>query len=1229
MGVEKQGEAAWTPEAALKEVRRRLKRKYESDGRNQDQLASAAGYERPAVNQAMSMNARPPSGKLVAALARALRFSKSDIDEMLELLAFAREGLKNPPPQGREPRHREGGVALLGRLITEWDPLDLEVHPAAPSTETPGGTRAQYGKLPAYIPRPHDDVLTALVTEAQEGNSRMGVLVGWSSTGKTRACWEAVQPLASDGWRLWHPTGPSRVDAALAGLEHVTPRTVVWLNDAQHILGPDQNKGERTAAALTELLRDETRAPILILGTLWPVHAESLTQMPRTTGVAPYPQARALLSHRRIDVPDQFDARALDQARKRAEAGDRQWADVLRRAPQGRIAQDFAGCLELVHRYRELARPAQAVLDAAMDARRMGLGPEASRSFLADSCTGYLDAAQHDALTDDWFQLALTEAGRPQRGDLIPLRERRPAQDWQGSVSEEPVDRSYCLADYLEEYGRRERRAIMPPATFWQAGLRHGSPQGCEALGRHAVARGLFKHAAVLFRKAVRAGSPTAAVLFVRALPASGGSRRQAASWSVPFLELSDCLALSHVLRQFYKVEAHDAVDSLAARIRSEATELTDPALLLGELRMVGADEAADAVAQRTFTAVDSNDTAAVAGLLDRLISFRAADDAATLATMVPIGELSLAKPRHVANMLSQLLRLPAAREVADAFLARIAETEVDTGDDTYGVVMLLDQLRTCGESDLARDLAHRVSVSEKWPVSPFSLGELVRALQKADAPDTAADVIAGIPCMRLEMSKPSSTLHLVHRLRESGNEDVADRVMLSAARLAAATGRNLVEDLQRDYRLRDLAVVLAAFPETQLQHPDQAMIDRLQDLLRDMGEDHAAQRLEHQAAEYSKTDPKRKSDRSTSLPAMSGKRTLESTASNGPKQQAGQPDTPGGPKADGQSTRTFVELLHDSPLHEEERTAALMVPSAELADLSDPKSLADLARTLHDRHMEKALQALLTCALEVRVSSGDYRGMLELIESLDRIGALEAARALAERTAASLDIRSVRQVRYLLQGARFVEIPYLTAAILSRNPADLTDPDGEDICTLVRELREIEGSEAPQATTLAQRVAARVDIQDPLAVVMALEAAQAAHASDVVAAILRRDPAVHVQLGHPATGRVLELLHEAGDTESVSVLLHRDPAAHVDHSDRHEVTHWVRLLISVGAREDAEALTHRGADAGAVLSPELMPNGREIDGSTAVAWTWDDVARIEEAATTSASLSGQKTCSG
>ena len=88
------------------------------------------------------------------------------------------------------------------------------------------------------MPREHDQLLAGVVRAAADGRSGIAVLVGGSSTGKTRACWEALGLLRDQqpGWRLWHPIDPTRPDAALRELPRIGPRTVVWLNEAQFYL---------------------------------------------------------------------------------------------------------------------------------------------------------------------------------------------------------------------------------------------------------------------------------------------------------------------------------------------------------------------------------------------------------------------------------------------------------------------------------------------------------------------------------------------------------------------------------------------------------------------------------------------------------------------------------------------------------------------------------------------------------------------------------------------------------------------------------------------------------------------------------------------------------------------------------------------------------------------------------------------------------------------------------
>jgi hypothetical protein len=145
------------------------------------------------------------------------------------------------------------GFSPIGQAIDDQlDPFDLEVHHAI-------GEYEGY-LLPKYIERDHDRQLGEIVAGAHT-RSMLTVLVGSSSTGKTRACWEAIQNLR--GWRLWHPLSPGRPEALLNALENnlVPPRTVLWLNEMQYYLITRGNVGEEIAAGLRELLRDSSRAP--------------------------------------------------------------------------------------------------------------------------------------------------------------------------------------------------------------------------------------------------------------------------------------------------------------------------------------------------------------------------------------------------------------------------------------------------------------------------------------------------------------------------------------------------------------------------------------------------------------------------------------------------------------------------------------------------------------------------------------------------------------------------------------------------------------------------------------------------------------------------------------------------------------------------------------------------------------------------------------------------------
>ena len=384
---------------ALAALRNRLADALARTQLSKSQLARQARLGRTTVHAALQQGAPAPSATTVAAIARVLRLPAA---ELLELRRTADRPTASGPDRDQEP----------GRPIGQWDPHDLEVHPAGGIARA--ASRAQPVQLlPGYVERAHDRTLAAVVQEVSAGRSRMVVLVGSSSTGKTRACWEAVQPLAAHGWRLWHPFDPTRAEAALADLSRVGPRTVLWLNEAQHYLG-HHTLGEQIASAVHTLLTSPDHGPVLVLGTLWPEYADQYAAPPRPQAPDPHSQVRELLAGRTVTVPDVFDDHALAACAVLAQDGDRLLADALTRAHQhGRLTQDLAGAPALLDRYEHGTPAARALLQAAMDARRLGAGLLLPQAFLADAA---LDSGLSPSETKRQIDSGLSHGRRPKEG---------------------------------------------------------------------------------------------------------------------------------------------------------------------------------------------------------------------------------------------------------------------------------------------------------------------------------------------------------------------------------------------------------------------------------------------------------------------------------------------------------------------------------------------------------------------------------------------------------------------------------------------------------------------------------------------------------------------------------------------------------------------------------------------------------------------------------------------
>ncbi|QZZ31046.1 hypothetical protein A7X85_36705 [Streptomyces sp. ST1015] len=382
------------------------------------------------------------------------------------------------------------GLVGPGIPLATADPFDLEVHEAISVDHA-----TDDDPLPSYFRRPLDDELGAAVDQILTGRSVMRVLLGDSSTGKTRAAWEAIQRLP-DAWRLWHPAGP---DDLLDAIDLVAPRTVLWLNEInRYLLSGDTERDEQIAGRLIGLLRSARSAPVLVLGTAWHEHWSTMTTAPRDERA----QTKALLARCCIRVPEMLSEDELSNLTAEPERTDRRMLQAARLAESGHVIQYLAGGPAQLERYETGSPAARAVLQAAMDARRLGHGLELPHAFLKDAAAAYLTSLQRDLARPDWFLRAVEYLSAPCRGVRGPLT---PAA---GSFLPDSLEPSfYRLSDFIELHARRHRQMECPSAGFWSAAVRHaGSARDKVALSREALARGRMKDAEALAMAAAEDG---------------------------------------------------------------------------------------------------------------------------------------------------------------------------------------------------------------------------------------------------------------------------------------------------------------------------------------------------------------------------------------------------------------------------------------------------------------------------------------------------------------------------------------------------------------------------------------------------------------------------------------------------------------------------------------------------------------------------------------------------
>jgi hypothetical protein len=228
------------------------------------------------------------------------------------------------------------------------------------------------------------------------------------------------------------------------------------------------------------------------------------------------------------------------------------------------VIQYLAGAPELLDRYHNAPPAARALVGAAMDARRLGMGPALPRAFLEMAVPGYITDTDWDLLDDDWPEAALEYTAKPSkgvRGPLTPIRPRpapvsRPAPATRRPGSW-PTTSTSTAAVPAAASSRRQHSGPPRPATLTRPSL--GS------LGRAAEVRGLSRDAARLYKQASAHGDPMAGANRVRLLYTLHPGDQRPADWAAAHAGLDAPAAVASLLRALDGAGAAGQVTAMLA----------------------------------------------------------------------------------------------------------------------------------------------------------------------------------------------------------------------------------------------------------------------------------------------------------------------------------------------------------------------------------------------------------------------------------------------------------------------------------------------------------------------------------------------------------------------------------------------------------------------------------------------------------------------------------------
>jgi eukaryotic-like serine/threonine-protein kinase len=262
--------------------------------------------------------------------------------------------------------------------------------------------------MPAFISR---DVTPKLCEAVRR--DRFVLLVGESTSGKTRAAYEAIRTQFPD-YRLIHPAGREAIPAAVQVARETTP-SVLWLDDLERFLGADGLTGAAVNGILT--LPDRTRC---VLATM---RAEEYAKYAGRPGHDDNPGREAvrrgwevLRLATRLTVPRAWSSDELGRAAEHRH--DPRVREALDHSDRFGVAEYLAAGPQLFADWEDAWAPgthprAAALVLAAVDARRVGMHRPLQLTMLERLHGHYLQQRGGQLLRPESLEDALAWATMP------------------------------------------------------------------------------------------------------------------------------------------------------------------------------------------------------------------------------------------------------------------------------------------------------------------------------------------------------------------------------------------------------------------------------------------------------------------------------------------------------------------------------------------------------------------------------------------------------------------------------------------------------------------------------------------------------------------------------------------------------------------------------------------------------------------------------------------------